>query len=72
MIEGNFLPKEAECICNIPIGGGAYKDRMAWFYTKNGVCLVKFGYWVGRDMNVLQGTSKANLESSTDGLRKSD
>lgn len=72
LIQGNFLLKKAEHICNIHIGSGTYKDRMTWFYTKNRVYLIKFGYQVAHDMILSQGTSKANSKSSASGLRKSD
>ncbi|KAK2660918.1 hypothetical protein Ddye_007451 [Dipteronia dyeriana] len=49
LIKNNFLPDDAKCILQIPIGSGNQSDTLLWHYESNGKFSVRSGYWSGME-----------------------
>ncbi|KAK2646619.1 hypothetical protein Ddye_021814 [Dipteronia dyeriana] len=57
LIKNNFLPDDAKCILQIPIGSGNQSDTLLWHYESNGKFSFRSGYWVGRGLISKPGAS---------------
>ena len=56
-----FNRDEAEVVCRIPLSRWVVEDSMVWLHNRRGVCTVRFGYHLARQ--VLRAESRAEASN---------